>query len=102
MNAFTTQEFTAYYVRVPDQCLAMAVEILSDILWDPALRPEDVDAERQVILEEIRMHEDTPEDLVHGVFADAVFPGHPIGREVIGTPDTIDGHGFGRDPRVPS
>jgi predicted Zn-dependent peptidase len=93
MNAFTTQEFTAYYVRVPDDCLAMAVDILSDILWGPALRAEDVDAERQVILEEIRMHDDTPEDLVHDVFAEAMFPGHPIGREVIGSPETIDAMG---------
>jgi predicted Zn-dependent peptidase len=93
MNAFTTQEFTAYYVRVPDQCLEMAVDILSDILWAPALRGEDVDAERQVILEEIRMHEDAPEDLVHDVFAEAMFPGHPIGREVIGTPATIEAMG---------
>jgi predicted Zn-dependent peptidase len=93
MNAFTTQEFTAYYVRVPDQCLELAVDILSDILWNPALRAEDVDAERQVILEEIRMHDDTPEDLVHDVFAAAMFPGHAIGREVIGTPETIEAMG---------
>jgi predicted Zn-dependent peptidase len=90
MNAFTAQELTAYYVRVPDERLPLAVEILSDILWSPALRAEDVDAERQVILEEIHMHDDSPEDLVHDVFADAVFPEHPIGREVIGSPKTIE------------
>ncbi|MBM3672832.1 MAG: insulinase family protein [Actinobacteria bacterium] len=93
MNAFTTQELTAFYVRVPDECLDLAIEILSDIVWEPALRLEDVDAERQVILEEIRMRDDAPEDLVHDVFADAMFPGHPIGREVIGSPDTIDAMG---------
>jgi predicted Zn-dependent peptidase len=90
MNAFTAQELTAYYVRVPDEQLSLAVEILSDILWSPALRAEDVDAERHVILEEIHMHDDSPEDLVHDVFADAVFPEHPIGREVIGSPKTIE------------
>lgn len=89
MNAFTTQEVTAYYVRVPDSCLELALEILSDIVWRPSLRVEDVDAERQVILEEVRMRDDTPEDLVHDVFADAVFPEHPIGRDVIGSPATI-------------
>jgi len=89
MNAFTTQELTAFYVRVPDECLPIAIEILSDIVWRPALREDDVDAERQVILEEIRMRDDTPEDLVHDVFAGAIFPGHPIGREVIGSPTTI-------------
>ncbi|MSO78173.1 MAG: insulinase family protein [Acidimicrobiia bacterium] len=90
MNAFTTQELTAFYVRVPDECLPLAIEILSDIVWRPALRQSDVDAERQVILEEIRMRDDAPEDLVHDVFAGAIFPGHPIGREVIGAPATIN------------
>ena len=74
MNAFTAQELTAYYVRMPDQRLPLALDILSDIVWSPALRPEDVESERQVILEEIRMRDDTPDDLVHDVFASAVFP----------------------------
>ena len=82
MNAFTGQELTAYYVRVPDEHLSLALEILSDIVWSPALRADDVESERQVILEEIHMRDDTPDDLVHDVFADAVFPEHPIGREV--------------------
>ncbi len=90
MNAFTTQELTVFYVRVPDECLPLAIEILSDIVWRPALRESDVDAERQVILEEIRMRDDAPEDLVHDLFAGAIFPGHPIGREVIGAPATIN------------
>jgi len=90
MNAFTSQELTAFYVRVPDHRLPLAVDILSDIVWAPALRPADVDAERQVILEEIRMRDDTPDDLVHDLFASAVFPQHPIGREITGSPATIE------------
>jgi predicted Zn-dependent peptidase len=89
MNAFTAHELTTYYVRVPDDRLDLAIEILSDIVWAPALREEDVDSERQVILEEIRMRDDAPEDLVHDVFAEAIFPSHPIGREVIGSRETI-------------
>jgi predicted Zn-dependent peptidase len=89
MNAFTGQELTAYYVRVPDRYLDLALDILSDIVWSPALRPTDVDAERQVILEEIRMRDDTPDDLVHDVFASALFPGHPLGREISGSQDSI-------------
>ena len=89
MNAFTTQEQTVFYVRVPDEQLELAVDILSDIVWSPAFRPDEVDSERQVILEEIRMRDDTPDDLVHDVFAGAVFPKHPLGREVIGSPETI-------------
>lgn len=90
MNAFTAHELTAYYVRVPDDRLALALEILSDIVWAPGLRQEDVDSERQVILEEIRMRDDAPEDLVHELFGEAIFPEHPIGRDVIGTPATIE------------
>jgi predicted Zn-dependent peptidase len=89
MNAFTAQELTAYYVRVPDQRLELAVDILSDIVWSPSLGPDDVESERQVILEEIRMRDDTPDDLVHDVFASAMFPEHPIGRQVVGSPETI-------------
>jgi predicted Zn-dependent peptidase len=89
MNAFTAHELTAYYVRVPDDRLPLAIEILSDIVWSPALRGDEVESERQVILEEIRMRDDAPEDLVHELFASAIFPGHAIGREVIGTPQTI-------------
>ena len=74
MNAFTGQEITAYYVRVPDRHLDLALDILSDIVWTPALRPDEVESERQVILEEIRMRDDTPDDLVHDLFAGALFP----------------------------
>ncbi|MCJ7672749.1 MAG: insulinase family protein [Acidimicrobiia bacterium] len=95
MNAFTAHELTTYYVRVPDDRLALALEILSDIVWSPAFRSEEVDSERQVILEEIRMRDDAPEDLVHELFGEAIFPEHPIGRDVIGTPDTINAMGPG-------
>ncbi len=89
MNAFTTQEYTAFYVRVPDDHLAVAADILSAVVWSPAFRSEEVDSERQVILEEIRMRDDTPDDIVHELFAEALYPKHPLGRSVLGTPDTI-------------
>jgi len=89
MNAFTGQEITAYYVRVPDRYLDLALDILSDIVWTPALRPDELESERQVILEEIKMRDDTPDDLVHDVFAGALFPEHPLGREISGSQDTI-------------
>ena len=84
MNAFTTKEYTAYYVRILDESLDLALDILSDVVWAPAFRPDEVDCERQVILEEIRMHEDTPDELVHSLFAEALFPGQTVGREVLG------------------
>jgi predicted Zn-dependent peptidase len=91
MNAFTGQEITTYYVRVPDRHLPLALDILSDIVWAPALRADEVESERQVILEEIRMRDDTPDDLVHDVFAGALFARHPLGREIAGTQDSIAG-----------
>ena len=90
MNAFTAQEVTTFYVRVPDDRLPLALDILSDIVWRPALRAADVDSERQVILEELHLRDDEPEDLVHDLFTRAVFPQHPIGREVIGSEATIE------------
>jgi predicted Zn-dependent peptidase len=89
MNAFTGQEVTAFYVRVPDRHLDLALDILSDIVWSPALRPDEIESERQVILEEIRMRDDTPDDLVHDLFSGALFPYHPLGREVSGSQETI-------------
>jgi predicted Zn-dependent peptidase len=89
MNAFTAHEQTVFYVRVPDSELPLAIEILGDVLWRPAFRADDIEAERQVILEEIGMRDDTPDDLVHDVFATALFPGHPLGREVLGSETSI-------------
>jgi len=89
MNAFTTKEYTAFYVRVLADSTPMAADLLSDIVWHPALRPDEVDAERKVILEEILMHADEPGDAVHDAFAEAMFTAHPLGREVLGTAATI-------------
>ncbi|MDQ1479914.1 MAG: hypothetical protein QOI44_775 [Actinomycetota bacterium] len=90
MNAFTTHEQTVFYVRLPDTQLELAIDILADVLWSPAFRPDDVESERQVILEEIGMRDDTPDDLVHDLFTRAHFPDHPLGREVLGTDTTIE------------
>jgi predicted Zn-dependent peptidase len=90
MNAFTTHEQTVFYVRLPDTQVELAIDILADVLWSPAFRPDDVESERQVILEEIGMRDDTPDDLVHDLFTRAHFPDHPIGREVLGSHETIE------------
>jgi predicted Zn-dependent peptidase len=89
MNAFTTSEHTAYHFRLPYGELAMGLEILGDVLTEPAFRPAEVEAERHVILEEIAMNLDLPEDWVHTLLADALFPQHPLGREVLGTEQTV-------------
>ncbi|MDQ1446607.1 MAG: hypothetical protein QOI20_3071, partial [Acidimicrobiaceae bacterium] len=91
MNAFTTKEYTAFYVRLLAESVDLGLDILSDILWNPAFRPDEVETERQVILEEILMRDDEPSDLVHELFAEALFPGHPLGLEVLGDEDSIKG-----------
>src|SRR3954447_24157622 len=89
MNAFTTQEYTAFYVRMPDEHLGLALDILADVVWHPAFRADEVESERRVILEEIGMRDDTPDDVVHELANAALFPGHPLGRSVLGTRDSI-------------
>ena len=100
MNAFTTHEQTVFYVRVPDTHFELAFDILADIVWQPAFRPNDVESERQVILEEIGMRDDTPDDLVHELFEQAMFPRHPLGREVLGSDEQHQGDDTRRDRRV--
>ena len=90
MNAFTSREHTAYYTRLPAHQVELGMEILGDVLTDPAFRPHEFEAERQVILEEILMNLDMPEDHVHTLLAEAMFPGHPLGREVLGTRQSVE------------
>lgn len=89
MNAFTTKEYTTFYVRMLGDDLDLGLDILSDIVWSPALRPDEVASERQVILDEVLMHLDEPVDFAQERFADAMFPSHPLGREVLGDPEII-------------
>lgn len=89
LNAFTTKEHTAFYVRLLAESVDLGLDILSEIIWGPALRPDELEAERQVILEEILMHADEPAEEVHDVFAGAMYPGHPLGRDVLGLEATV-------------
>jgi predicted Zn-dependent peptidase len=88
-NAFTTKEYTTFYVRLLAEHLPLGLDILSDIMWDPALAGDDVDAERMVILDEILMHADEPADLAAERWVDALFPGHPLGRDTLGTAQSV-------------
>jgi predicted Zn-dependent peptidase len=89
LNAFTSKEYTCFHARCLDRDLRLAVDVLGDMITSALIRPADVDGERNVVLEEIRMHYDTPDDLVHSVFSEAWFGAHPLGREVLGDLDTI-------------
>jgi predicted Zn-dependent peptidase len=89
VNAFTAKEYTCFYARVRDRDLPMAVEHLTDMLQHSVLREGDVTSERRVILEEINVHEDTPDDLIHDVFMESLWPDHPLGRPILGTKRSI-------------
>ncbi len=89
MNAYTTKEYTAFYTRTVADDAALSLDILCDIISRPALRSDEVDSERQVILEEIAMRADDPGDLVHDVIHESVFPGHGLGRDTAGTAETV-------------
>ncbi len=90
INAFTTKEYTAYYCRLPARHLRVGTELLGDVLSRPALRDDDVETERQVILEEIAMDDDLPDEVAHRVFSEQLFPDHPLGRDTAGAPDTVE------------
>lgn len=89
LNAFTTKEFTCYYARVLDEHFDLAVDLLSDMLFNSKFDPQDVDRERNVIIEEIKMFEDTPDELVHDIFASSMWSGHALGQPIIGTAEVI-------------
>jgi len=89
LNAGTGKESTSLYARVIDAHLADAFDVMSEMVWRPAFR--DVDSEREVILEEIAMYEDDPQDKVFDVLGEAVFGEHPLGRAIIGTAEVVSG-----------
>jgi predicted Zn-dependent peptidase len=89
-NAFTTKEYTAFYVRLLSEHLHLGLDILGDIMEDPSLGEHDVDAERTVILDEILMHADEPADLAGETAMAALFEGHPLGRDTLGTPGSVN------------
>jgi predicted Zn-dependent peptidase len=89
LNAATAKEYTVLYARVLDDHVNTALDVMSDMLLQPTFEPAEMDAERQVVLEEIAMCEDSPQDLVHDLAARAVFGDHPLGRPVIGTAPAI-------------
>ena len=89
LDAFTAKEYAGYYIKVLDEHLPVAIDLLSDMLLRPALAPGDVLKEQQVILEEIKMVEDAPDDLVHELFAQQFWSHHPLGRPILGTRDTV-------------
>jgi predicted Zn-dependent peptidase len=91
MDAFTAKEYASFHLRVLDEHLPMAVDLLGDIVANPLFDPKEMVRERKVIFEEINMVEDTPDDLVMEIFAGSFWPGHPLGRSILGSKRTLTG-----------
>ncbi len=90
LDAFTAKEYASYYIKVLDEHLPLALDILADIVLHPAFAADDIEREKKVILEEIKMVEDTPDDLVHEMFTQSLWEGHPLGRPILGTRETVE------------
>jgi predicted Zn-dependent peptidase len=89
LNAFTAKEHTCYYAHVLDSDLGLAVDLVADVVLNGRCAPEDVELERDVVLEEIAMRDDDPEDALADMFLTAMFGDHPVGRPVIGSPKSV-------------
>jgi predicted Zn-dependent peptidase len=89
LNAFTTKEYTCYYVKVLGERFHLGIDLLADMFTNSLFAPDEIEKEKQVVLEEIKCYEDSPDELVHDLFAGAVMKGHPLGWPILGTPESI-------------
>src|SRR5256714_7208371 len=89
INASTDKELTAYWARVPAEHLELGLDVLLDVVSNSKLAPADVERERTVILEELKMYQDQPQDLVQNLFEEIIWPDHPLGRDIAGTEESV-------------
>src|SRR5574337_1326522 len=89
LDAFTSRESTCFFAKVLGEHLPLAVDLLADTFLHSSLHPNDIERERQVVLQEIKMVEDTPDDLVHDLFAEAIWNDHPVARPILGRKETV-------------
>ncbi len=91
LNAFTGKEHSCFYARVLDEHFVLALDILSDMLMNPLFAQDDIERERNVVLEEINSYEDTPDDLIHDLILEAFWEDHPLGRSILGPEEVVKG-----------
>src|SRR5438128_7870998 len=89
INASTDKELTAYWARVPAEHLELGLDVLLDVVSNSKLAPADVERERTVILEELKMYQDQPQEYVQNLFEEIMWPDHPLGRDIAGTEQSI-------------
>ncbi len=90
LNAFTSKEYTCYYAKVLDEHLNVAIDLLADMFFNSLFLAEEMEKEKNVIIEEIKMYEDAPDELVHDFFASTIWHGHALGRPIIGSQEIIE------------
>lgn len=93
VNAFTSKEYTCYYAKVLDEHFSVAVDTLSDMLFHSQFAPDEIEKEKKVVIEEIKMYEDTPDELVMDVIAENVYDGHPLGYTILGLESNLKSFG---------
>ncbi|MEI8062868.1 MAG: pitrilysin family protein, partial [Verrucomicrobiota bacterium] len=91
INAFTGEENTCYYAKASHRHLEILLEVLADMYRHPKLSVTDIAKERQIIKEELLMYRDQPDHYVQELLAETLWPGHPLGRALTGTPESLDG-----------
>lgn len=91
LNAFTSREYTCYYARVLDEHINVAIDLLTDMFFNSSFKEEDVEREKNVIIEEIKMYEDAPDEMIHDLFASTLWTGHALGQPVIGCEEIVRG-----------
>jgi predicted Zn-dependent peptidase len=89
VNAFTSKELTCYYAKVLDQHFSMSLDLLADMFFNSTFDEQEMEKEKKVVLEEISMVEDTPDDLIHDMLSEISFSTHPLGYPVIGTAENV-------------
>lgn len=89
LNAFTTKEYTCYYAKVLDEDFDLALDVLNDMFFESLFDEEEIEKEKRVVIEEIKMYEDSPDEIIHDLFSDFVWDDHPLGRPILGTEASI-------------
>ncbi|KLU63454.1 protease 3 precursor [Peptococcaceae bacterium CEB3] len=89
LNAFTTKEYTCFYAKVLDEDLDLAIDVLSDMFFHSKFDEKELEKEKKVVIEEIKMYEDSPDELIHDLFSEYVWNDHPLGKPILGTEESI-------------
>lgn len=90
LNAFTTKEYTCFYAKILDEDLDLAIDVLSDMFFHSLYDEKEIEKEKKVVIEEIKMYEDSPDELIHDIFSEYVWNDHPLGKPILGTEESIN------------